>query len=145
MVVFWSFERFAQLKTVLQFKAVIIRYNLDVGARTHTQNKFVHVLNWWPRYEATWKHIPTLFSEVTGAVHFNWRLPSLAKMKTVMEGLQHSGEIITGKVRNLDTRCLSVVSFKLRPVKPRIRAPGGCLGPNASLPDAVQKEKFLHL
>jgi hypothetical protein len=62
-----------------------------------------------------------------------------------MEGLEHSGDIITGKVRNLDTRRLSVVCCKLGPVTPKIRAPGGCLSPSASLPDVVEKENFLYL
>jgi len=86
-----------------------------------------------------------LLSEVTGVVPRNWRHSTLAKVKTGVQGIQHSGEIITWKARNLDTRCLSVVSFKPLPVTSGIRAPGGCLGPNASLPDAVQKVNFLHL
>jgi hypothetical protein len=66
-------------------------------------------------------------------------------VKAVVEGTQHSAEIITGKARNLDTRCLSVDNFKLLPVTSSTRAPGGCLGLIASLQDAVQKENFLRL
>ena len=66
-------------------------------------------------------------------------------MKIGVEGTQHSGEIITGKARNLDTSCLSVVNFKLLPVTSSITATGGCLGPNDSMPDAKQKENLLHL
>jgi hypothetical protein len=62
-----------------------------------------------------------------------------------MEGLEHNVEIATGKVRNLDTRCLSVVSCELGPVTPRIWAPGGRLCSSASLSDVVHKENFLHL
>jgi hypothetical protein len=70
---------------------------------------------------------------------------SSCQVKTVVEGIEHIDEIISGKARNHDTRCLSMVSFKLLPVTPSVRAPGGFLGPSAPLPDSVQKENFLLL
>jgi len=39
MVVFWSFENFAQLNTIAQFKAVIIMYNSNAHAHTHTHTE----------------------------------------------------------------------------------------------------------
>jgi hypothetical protein len=61
-----------------------------------------------------WTNNPTLLSEVTGVVPLNWRLSTVAKVKTEVEGIQHSIEIITGKACNLNIHFLtnSICSLK---------------------------------